>query len=298
MKYILIIILFAGISFAQSAGNSGLSFLKIGAGSRNLSMGDNGTVLAEDASAVFYNPANLAFTSSDEVMLMHNQWIQDVSAEVIAARLSFFGLPVGIGINSTGVTGIEIRTRPGEKEGTFNAHYFMASLSTGYKISEDIAAGATVKYLYEGLYTDQSNGYAADFGFTWKNFYLPGLGIAAAVKNLGGMDTLRNDVSKLPSELRIGASYGCYKITDDIDCSAGVEFQKYFAASDYHINLGIEARYDKMFSLRAGYMSMYESKSFTTGIGIHYSLADVDYSFVPFSYDLGNAHMVTVRVLF
>ena len=65
--------------YSQTAGNSGLSFLKFGFGARNISMGDAGTALSNDLTSLFYNPAKLVFTDESEVMFMHNEWIQAVS---------------------------------------------------------------------------------------------------------------------------------------------------------------------------------------------------------------------------
>ena len=81
-KTLIILLLISAISFAQSAGNSGLSFLKFGFGARNIAMGDAGVAASNDLSALFYNPSRLVSTEMNEVMFMHNEWIQDVRSEV------------------------------------------------------------------------------------------------------------------------------------------------------------------------------------------------------------------------
>ena len=43
--------------FSQSAGSSGLSFLKFGFGARNVAMGDAGAAASNDVTSLFYNPA-------------------------------------------------------------------------------------------------------------------------------------------------------------------------------------------------------------------------------------------------
>lgn len=283
--------------FSQSAGKSGLSFLKIGAGARNLSMGDNGTVFGSDASAVFYNPANLLQCKSDEVLLMHNSWIQDVSSEIIASKITVWGMPLGIGVNSTSVKDIEIRTRPGDKEGTFNAQYFMGSLSTALNVYGNIDAGLTLKYLYEGNFSEAANGYAMDLGVTWRNVY-QNISVAAALKNAGSMDNLYKEATELPTEIRLGAYYPVGDIGSKINIITGIEFQKYTGYDDSHINIGAEATYDNMVSLRAGYMTMYDAKSVTTGLGIRWKNIDVDYALTPFTTDLGTAHTFSVKVGF
>ena len=80
---------------AQTAGNSGLSFLKLGFGARNIALGDAGTALSTDVTALFYNPAALAINPASEIMLMHNEWIQDVRSEILGARTLIFRIACG-----------------------------------------------------------------------------------------------------------------------------------------------------------------------------------------------------------
>lgn len=59
-------------------------------------MGDAGTALSNDLTGLFYNPAKLALTDKSEVLFMHNQWIQDVSSEVIGAKTLLWGIPFAV----------------------------------------------------------------------------------------------------------------------------------------------------------------------------------------------------------
>src|SRR5690606_35519332 len=168
MKKILLIFLFsAAFILPQSAGNTGLSFLKYGFGARNISMGDAGTALSNDLTALFYNPAKLALTERSEVLFMHNEWIQDVRSEVIGAKTTTWGLPFALGFNVTSVDGIEFREIPGEPVTTFDANYFFGSLSTGFFVTDEISLGASIKYLYEGLLNDEASGFGFDFGINY-----------------------------------------------------------------------------------------------------------------------------------
>ncbi|MBT8386938.1 MAG: hypothetical protein KJO12_05960, partial [Ignavibacteria bacterium] len=75
-KLYLLIFLASSLAMAQSAGNSGLSFLKFGFGARNIAMGDAGASASNDLTALFYNPSRLVSTEMNEVMFMHNEWLQ------------------------------------------------------------------------------------------------------------------------------------------------------------------------------------------------------------------------------
>ena len=298
MKKILLIFLFsAAFILPQSAGNTGLSFLKYGFGARNISMGDAGTALSNDLTALFYNPAKLALTERSEVLFMHNEWIQDVRSEVIGAKTTIWGLPFALGFNVTSVDGIEFREIPGEPVTTFDANYFFGSLSTGFFVTDEISMGASIKYLYEGLLNDEASGFGFDFGI---NYLLPykGLTASAVLKNIGSMNELRDESTKLPAEVRIGTAY-TYSLEDaKFDFTGGVEFQKYLDTEDNHFNFGGEVLYNKLIAARAGYQSGYESRGFTAGVGLMWGNLKFDYAFLPFSLGLGNANLFSLQFKF
>jgi hypothetical protein len=296
-KLLFIILIVPFFILPQSAGNSGLSFLKLGFGARNVAMGDAGNAISDDVTTLFYNPAKLALNPKSEIMLMHNEWIQDVRSEILGVRSSVFGIPFAFGFNVTSVTGIEARTIPGEPESTFDANYFFGSLSTGYKFNEYFSTGFTVKYLYEGLIADEANGWGFDLGLTYLT-PLKGLTASAVVRNLGGMNALRNEKTTLPTELRAGGSY-LFDFNDShFQVIAGTELMTYTSTDDIHINIGAEIMYDEVIALRGGYQSGFESRAFTGGIGIKWGNLKFDYALQPFTYGLGTANLFSLQFSF
>ena len=282
--------------FPQSAGNSGLSFLKLGFGARNIAMGDAGTAASNDVTSLFYNPAKLAGNDNSEIMLMHNQWIQDIRSELLGVKFNFLNLPLALGINVTSVNDIEVRTKPGNPETTFNANYSFVSLSTGFYIINDLSFGATIKYLYEGLYTDESNGFGFDFGLNYTT-NVEGLSFATAIRNLGSMNKLRVEKTQLPNELRIGPSYQL-NLPSDFQITAAAEFLKYLQANDSHFNLGAEILYNNLIALRGGYQTGYISKGFTGGVGLKWGNLSFDYAISPFQLGLGSGNSISLNFKF
>jgi hypothetical protein len=297
MKKILIILITGSLTFAQSAGNSGLAFLKFGFGARNIAMGDAGAAASNDLSAMYYNPSRLVSTEMNEVMFMHNEWIQDVRSEVGGIKWNMFNLPWAVGFNVTTVSDIEVREKPGEPISKFNANYFFGSLSSGFSVINDLDFGATIKYLYEGLLNNESSGYGFDFGL---NYFTPvkGLTASAVVKNIGTMSELRVEKTKLPSEFRLGGAYNFGVSTAKIDFILAAEFQKYLETDDVHINGGGEIIYNQTFAARLGYQSGYEARNFTGGIGIMWGNLRLDYAYMPFSLGLGNANLFSIQFKF
>ena len=296
-RIVILIFLLTSLSFAQSAGSSGLAFLKFGFGARNIAMGDAGSSASNDLSALFYNPSRLASFEKNEVMFMHNEWIQDVRSEIGGIKWNMFNLPFAVGFNVTTVSDIEVRDRPGEPISKFNANYFFGSLSSGFTIIGDLDFGLTLKYLYESLLNDEANGFGFDFGLNYQT-PIEGLTASTVIKNIGSMNALRNEDTKLPTELRFGGAYEFGLETTKMDFVLVGEFQKYLDNDDIHLAGGGEVVYNKVFAGRVGYQSGYESRGFTGGVGISWGALRLDYAYMPFSLGLGNANLFSIQFKF
>lgn len=297
IRLFLIFILSSVSLLAQSAGNTGLSFLKFGFGARNIAMGDAGTAAANDITSLFYNPSRLTNLENSEVFFMHNEWIQDVRSEVFGIRSKIFGIPIAFGFNVTTVSDIEVRTIPGEPDTKFDANYFYGSLSTGFNLRNDLAVGGTFKYIYEGMLSDEATGFAIDFGASYRLPY-DGFSVHASFRNLGSMNDLRSESTKLPAEIRLGPAYKINLADSKFVLTTVAEYHRYFEDDANHFNLGAEILYDNLIALRAGYQTGYESRNFTAGVGLIWGNLNFDYAFLPFQLGLGSANLFSLQFRF
>ena len=297
MRIISIIILSGTICFAQSAGSSGLSFLKFGFGARNIAMADAGTAGSNDLTALHYNPAKLTLNDQNEILFMHTEWIQDIRSEIIGVKSFILGVPFAFGVNVTTISDIEIRTKPGDPESTFDANYFSASLSTAFNLIDDVSAGLTGKYLYEGLLANEATGFGFDLGVFYKT-PVENLTSSAVIKNIGSMSKLRNEKTKLPSEFRIGGAYYFDLSQNKFEVVSVLELQKYFDADNIHLNIGAEIFYDKLLALRFGYQTGWDSRGLTAGLGIRWGSLGFDYAYLPFKLGLGSANLFSLQFRF
>ena len=71
-RIILLFIICTSLAFAQTGATVGLSYLKIGVDARAAAMGEAYTSVTKDASATFWNPAGLAGSDKNSIVLMHN----------------------------------------------------------------------------------------------------------------------------------------------------------------------------------------------------------------------------------
>ena len=303
MKYLKLIIsvfiispCFFSDSFSQNDGtaNTGLSFLKNGISSRALAMGEAYSSVTDDASAYFYNPARLQFGEKNNILLMHNSLGQDQLSEYIAIKFplseKFF---MGIGFYTTSVSDIEVRNIPGAVLETFDSRNLSTGVSFSYSVNKEISIGLTTKLIYEKIYVDEASGVGFDFG---TNYTKNNLNFAFVISNIGSVNELQTQSTKLPSSFRIGGSYKFKQ--KDFDFDLALEGFKIMDGGLFHILTGGEAGYKDIVFLRLGYQSNYENKGITTGIGFKYKALNVDYAFIPSVDGFGTGNSFSLGINF
>jgi hypothetical protein len=294
---IFFLIFFCGTALAQNDGpaNTGLAFLKLGVTSRAVALGEAVVSNSEDASSVHYNPASMFLGSNVNVLFMHNQQVLGVKTEYLAARVKLTKFAMGFSLNNTSVDGIEVREIPGQPLTTFTSQDVELNFSGAYKWNDAFQFGLSAKFLYEKIYIDNNDGYAFDFGGLYSK---DKLSIGAAIANLGHMNSLRNESTKLPASLRFGATYLFPLESIGAVLRVSGDGYKVLDGGIMHANAGAEFVYKELLSLRLGYQSGYDNKNITTGIGIKYHVFSLDYAFVPYKYSQGFSHTLTLGASF
>lgn len=294
MKKITVLLFVLSINaFGQTGGKTGLSFLELGFGGRNAAMADLGVITGSGATSQIYNPALLTENKFPQVIFNHQSLLFDVSNQIIGANFSLGNIPFAAAVQTTSISDIEVRLTPGEPIAKFNAHYFMANISTGYEILKNLSAGISVKYIYEDLFTDNSNGIGFDFGLFYKNL-IEGLNLGASYRQLGSMNNLRSEATPMPENFRLGASYNINleSLSSGIQLACG--YLKYADADNSHFQMAGEIVIKKSLALRCGYITGFDTKDLTAGAGINWGNFNFDYAFIPYKYDLGSSHTISV----
>jgi hypothetical protein len=111
------------------------------------------------------------------------------------------------------------------------------------------------------------------------------------------MSTLKNEETTLPLLFRTGINYFLpWELMQNKPLLAADII--YVFNDEASVNLGVEAAMLEYLDLRLGYILGRDSQNITGGLGISYGIFDFDYAFVPFSYDLGNSHRISVNIDF
>jgi len=278
----------------DGAGSTGLSFLKFGVSARAIAMGEAYSSITDDATAMFYNPARLCFGTKVNLSLMHNELVQDVNTDFFAVKFPVSDrVAIGVGLVTTAINNIEIRTIPGAAENTFDARNMATGVSLGYKLNQNLSIGFTGKFLYEKVYVDEASGIGFDLG---TNYSKDKYSIAFAISNLGSVNELKYQSSKLPALVRFGASYKTKY--NKFDFTLGADGFQILSGGTFHFLTGGEAGYKEFVFLRAGYQTGYDNRGFSTGIGFKYKAVAVDYAFVPYQNDFGNSNTFSLGLNF
>jgi hypothetical protein len=278
----------------SESGKAGMSFLNIAPSANIASMGGASVARNTGASSIWSNPALIAFQNERSLQLSHTAWVEGINQEFAAFSTKAGAGAFAIGLELFDSGDIDGRDDSGGETGSYSIKNGAVSLSYARPVFDWIAFGISYKKLYQKVYTETAGGSAVDAGFTILT-PVKGLTLAASGRNYGSMEKLRDEKTKLPSNLSLG---GCYEgILPSMDNKfalvADAVFPKY---GDNGIRLGLEVQtYDLLF-LRAGYRNDSDFEDMTFGVGINFDKVSADISYSPLSGISDNALRFTINL--
>jgi len=237
MKSLLVIILlligFNNFSYGQG-GQAAVPFLLLAPDSRGGAIGESGTGLADNSSAIFWNPAGIAFLTGQEVSITHSNWLPQFNLDLFYDYLTYRNYIEELnGSVTASITymnyGEFVRTLDSpDPLGTFRA--FDAALTVGYatKVHSDWGLGFNFRIIHSNLSDqpvgqEQGKGVATTVSFDLAGMWRPSslvipfidedignkLSIGMNISNLGPkifyIDKAQAD--PIPTNLRLGFAY-------------------------------------------------------------------------------------------
>jgi hypothetical protein len=294
-----------------NAGTTSASFLKIGIGARPVSMGESFVAVADDANAIYWNPAGLAQIKNNEITATHNEWFQNIKYDFIGFIFHFGNNKGTGGISFAGLYLSNLEERywtlenpedePSTPSGSFGAGSYFACFSYSNFI-KNLIYGINLKLIHENIDKYYATTFAIDLGILYP--YSDVLTFGANLQNIGPGLTFIKKAYPLPLNIKLGASYHItsYNILFALDLNQPID--------DYlHINFGIEYCFMNMFEIRTGYRYKWFGNDLgplsgvTAGVGIKlkqlFKDMDIklDYAFVPYG-DLGFTHRISLLIKF
>jgi hypothetical protein len=295
-----ILILLPTLGYGQSkVGTTAAPFLGIAVGARALGMGGAFTATADDATALYWNPAGIAGLDKFQAHFVHTDWLVDLNYDVVGAVIPLEDVgSLGAQLTLLTMPDQEITTtQQGGQEGIgvfYSAGSMALGLSYARAFTDKFKLGFTGKYIREWIWHESASTVALDIGSLYTTDF-HGMRIGLAISNFGsdmrmtGRDLLhfsdadgtregnnsrvlsqwQTDKWPLPLLMRFGLAMEVLqrkenRLTVALDALHPNDNRE-------SINLGGDYAYREQFFARAGYKSLLLENSeegLTAGAGI------------------------------
>lgn len=205
-------------------------FLLISPDARSAALGEAGVAITNNANAVYWNPAALAFNENQwGINLNYTPWLRNLIPDINHYYLpGFYNLGERNGVIAASFTyfnlgRIQFTNATGGSLGEAVANEWAATVAYSRKIAEKLSVGVSLKYIYSNLAGDAptfggpafepGTSFAGDIGLMYRS-EAPRQGdeysLAMTLTNLGAkMNYRANDQDRdfLPATLKVGGSY-------------------------------------------------------------------------------------------
>ena len=323
-----------GSQEVAKTGTVAAPFLEIPAGAAAMGMGTAFVSIANDASALYWNPAGAALFTQNEIVANHMTWIADTRFDFAALAIPLGDVGTfGLSFTSLSMDDMKVRTVD-QPEGTgeyFSAGDIAAGLSYARQLSERFSVGFTVKYIQQSIWHESASAFALDIGTLFRTDLLGGLVVGASLSNFGtsmrldGRDTRqfgRVDDTKLGSNdqipstiemeswdlpllFHLGVSFNPVK---DDEYRWTVAVDALHPSDDYEsLSVGTELAFREFLCVRAGYHSLFLDEAeggLSLGFGLTSSMLFSSVTIVRLDYAyndmgrLGGVNMISLGVRF
>lgn len=321
--------LFASSDRMTNVATTAAPFLEVGVGSRAIGMGGAFVAVANDVSALYWNPAGLCRIGQTEAVFERVDWLADISFNFLGATIPFGGWgSAGFFINTMTVPKMDVRTVdfPQGTGEQFDASSIAVGLSYSYGLTDRFSIGFTGKYVSERIWHEKTSTVAVDIG----TLYHTGFGslrIGAAITNFGPsmqmdgsdliiyydadesitgnndriMGKLMTDEWPLPLNMQFGLAYD---LIDKQNARLTIAADAFHPINNSEsVNAGCELLLLNMLFIRAGYQAIGQEdteEGLTLGVGLCYKMfgqsnIKVDYAYADFG-RLKNVSRFTIRL--
>jgi hypothetical protein len=196
-------------AFSGGPGSTGDVELKIPVGPRAIAMGQAFVAVADDANAVYWNPAGLNQLGGTMLTAQYDSFISTESYEFLAAATKL-GNDAAIGLGSkiltTGPPEQAIDSNGNPTSGSVYENYMDIDLSFAYRLSYFFDVGITAKYITNNLAGTSASTFAVDLGILYKA-PIPHFTVGLNLQNLGPSIKYIQDPDPLPLNLKVGVAY-------------------------------------------------------------------------------------------
>jgi tetratricopeptide (TPR) repeat protein len=289
-KLILVLIIISSpFVLAQDGdGQAGTEHLfSFGFGARAMGMGHAFSAIANDASAVHWNPAGLDRVYQQSVMLFHASLLEGGIYDFLGYAYPTLDLGTfGFGIARYGIGDVEFRNQYKVVYGTGSFDAYRVYLSYGLELPYDLAAGASLKVDRVAFYDVGSEGTIDDMGigFDFGLMYRPTIFSAPFLRDWSLGLNIQNlfapqlkpgdDLDVLPLTFRFGIARKIRFMGPGNGLNIAIDLGK-SENTDMTFSFGTEYSFQDLGMVRLGY----DGSALAFGAGVKYNMFQIDYAF-------------------
>jgi len=285
------------VADAQPDGGLPGSFSRQGAGARALGLAGAFAGIADDASAVYWNPAGLSLLAKPELTVNHIALFGATSHDFIGygMPLKSFGA-IGAGYLNQASGNFQKRENPFDAPVPFAITNSMMQLGWGFMIPAiqtrslpgRLSVGIGIKNIVQKIYTVSGSGSGADAGLLYRD----GKGFSLGVVYLNIMRPSVTLVSKAVSFPRVIDVAPAYTRVISKDFKAALAARSNYYAERFHPAAGSELRYLDKFAVRAGL----EAKGISLGAGAQ--LGNYQFDYAVLLHEIAASHILSFSLRF
>ena len=304
----------------QRVGISALQFLKLGVGARAAGLGEAFVSIADDASALYWNPAGIVQIPSHQLFVAHMAYVADIDHDFCGAVYHLDDQnAIGASFTALHMPEMEITT---EMQPYGTGRYFSfgdiaLGLTYARRMTDQFSAGVTIRYVEETLDVLKIRAVVFDIG----TVYWTGLGtsrFAVAISNFGSDVAPRGTVSgtsgssvstfqsfSVPTVFRLGIAVDPI-MSEDHRLTTSIQLNHPNDNAE-NIRLGVEYAWSDMLFLRAGLKStvgqplfradVTSDEGMAAGAGFRAAVGamsvTLDYAYTDF-HRLGSVHRISL----
>ncbi len=313
----------------SKVGTTSGNILLMEVGSRAIGMGSAFVGIADDASAMFWNPAGTSLIKEPSLQYQFSQRYAEVQHHFFGFTFpitddDIFGIMVQyLTVGEMEVTTIESPEGTGEM---FDANNIVITTNYSKQLTKRVHVGISGKYIYERIWLETATNFAFDLG-TIYNVDEMGLRIGMNILNLGTemgisegphLSFYKDKPDDFPGSPSPESQLSMEKYPLPTSFSLGVssvilgrksiwlqsaENELLISASlidsfdnPFRINIGAEYSWNDIISFRSGYRFFYDTQGFSAGVGLNFNQftnnnIQVDYVWVDYG-DLGSVSVM------
>lgn len=298
--------LMAGDFNSGAIATTGAGFLNLGMGARPIAMGGAYSAVADDASAVYWNPAGLVRSEGASFMFMHASYLSGISFDYFSFASSKGDSAFGGSLGYLDAGSIDRTDTSGNPLGSYQPRDYYGTLSYASDLEVvgaqkgRFSAGVSAKFLSSTI-TKKAGTVAFDAGLTGKvELYGVPLRLGFVAQNVGPGLKYEKERDPLPTTYKLG---GAFNVSGNLLFSAELAAPRGNAP---YLSLGTEhAAYSSdniSVLLRAGMNTLTLSdisglNGISAGLGLAFSRMSVDYAVTLFG-ELGMTHRLSMTLKF